>query len=107
VTEAPPAPTTGSIKVTLFNDQNQDGKQESTDANLTGLKVTLEDTLGNPLNSLTSVCEDNVFSDLQPGTYTVVAEQADGYSCNCETTVLVKAGDEANIDFLYLNARRA
>ena len=94
--------TTVKIQVNLFYDANNDGDQDATDPNLTNLKITLKDGGGKELQVFTSECEDKVFGDLPPGNYTIVAQQARGYTCNCESTIKVTAGKTAKLDFLYL-----
>ena len=93
---------TGSIKVILFDDENSNGIQEAaTDPNLKGLKVTLTQNK-KVFGTLTSTCQNNIFSSLAPGQYEVTAEQADGYTCNCKTVVKVTAGQMSTIHMLYV-----
>ena len=87
--------TSGNILVNLFVDEN------GTAVNLTNLKVTLKDVGKHDIKEITSECEDQAFRVLDAGTYFVVAQQAVGFTCNCEKMITLDAGETIEVDFEY------
>jgi len=101
------ASTTGTIKVNLFYDKNLNDKQDGEEPNFKNLKVTLitlKDGKEVVQETITSECVDKVFDALYPGTYKLVAEQAQGYTCDCvENGIVVYAGEKLEVDFKYFS----
>ena len=62
----------------IWNDADDDGVQDTTEAGISGLKVTLLDSSGNPVPGVAPVVTnangDYYFGNLTPGTYSVLIE---------------------------------
>ena len=93
-------PKTGSVTVYLFNDYNNDLKEDGADENLTGLEIKLIDTSNNE-ETIVSACENNTFLNVKPGKYSVKSQDAIGYACDCEKIVVVEAGVDSVVSIPY------
>jgi hypothetical protein len=71
-------PSTGSLAGTVYNDSNNDGKQESGEAGIAGVTVTLTGT-GGTFTTTTDKNGNYKFSALPSGNYTVSESQPAGF----------------------------
>ena len=83
VVDLPEVPT-GQISGTVFDDTNNDGTQQPSEAGIAGVEITLAGTdfRGNPVSITTTTDANGVytFSNLQAGEYTVTQTQPEGFT---------------------------
>jgi protocatechuate 3,4-dioxygenase beta subunit len=76
--EQPPA--TASISGLVFHDLNNDGVRDAGEPGIAGATVTLNGGTGGPISVLTGADGSYSFTNLLPGTYSVVETQPVGYT---------------------------
>lgn len=100
-----PTPFVGTteICVSLFNDQNGDALRETGEPPIVGGAVSVSQTDGQYSKTLTTdaTTDPLCFTDVPEGNYNISAAIPDNYNptMNLSTTISVKAGDQAFVDF--------
>ncbi|SHK41878.1 Cna protein B-type domain-containing protein, partial [Clostridium cavendishii DSM 21758] len=89
----------GSIGDLLWNDANQNGKQDPGEEGLPGQKVTLNDDKGNEIATTTTDSNGKYkFENLLEGNYVVTFTKPDGYKFTAKEKEGVEAALDSNID---------
>ncbi|WP_137657312.1 SdrD B-like domain-containing protein [Listeria newyorkensis] len=71
----------GAIHSTIYNDVNKNGKKDSGEQGLSGVRVDLYDTSGQSVaNTVTDANGDYAFNNVTPGTYYIRVTTPQGYS---------------------------
>jgi hypothetical protein len=98
-----PSPSTGVIRILVFNDLNGNGQQDSGEPLLPGAVLTLRDASGTVIATYTTdgASEPHDFGGLTPGMYYLYEQNPSGY---CSTTpdawgLSVLAGTVVTINF--------
>ncbi len=92
----------GTLSGTVFNDTNGDGIQNSSEPGIGGVVIQLADSQGNVIASaLTAGDGSYVFTNLQPGNYTVSETDPDGFisTTDNEIPVMISSGGSASANF--------
>ncbi len=100
VIDCTPAPETGSIGDTVFEDTNGNGVQDADEPGISGVTVTLTDADGNTMTVTTDENGNYLFDDLPAGDYTVeVGAGPDGSTLTTSGSYDVSLGEgEDNLD---------
>ncbi len=100
VVDCTPAPETGSIGDTVFEDTNGNGVQDADEPGIAGVTVTLTDADGNTMTATTDANGNYLFDDLPAGDYTVtVGAGPDGSTLTTAGSFEVSLGEgEDNLD---------